>query len=114
MAWQTGMAGVALWRIVVAGAVMGVGAGMTLMPAMTTATRGLPPDRLPGASTALNTAPSVTTRLAASAGTALLSVVPASAGPSPAGFRLTRTVTAALLLLGVLSARRLPGRSAAG
>ncbi|MGW5492517.1 DHA2 family efflux MFS transporter permease subunit [Streptomyces olivaceoviridis] len=109
LAWQTGTAGVAPWRIVVAGAVMGVGAGMTLMPAVTTATRGLPPDRLPGASTAL----SINTQLAASAGTALLSVVLAAAGPSPAGFRLTYTVTAALLLLGALSARRLPGRPVA-
>ncbi|MGW3462135.1 hypothetical protein ACWDE9_22160 [Streptomyces olivaceoviridis] len=48
MAWQAGTAGVAPWRIVVAGAVRGVGAGMTLMPAMPTANRGLPPDRLPG------------------------------------------------------------------
>ncbi|MEW2287837.1 DHA2 family efflux MFS transporter permease subunit [Streptomyces sp. NPDC047841] len=110
MAWQTGTAGVAPWRVVVAGMVMGVGAGMTLMPAMTTATRGLPPDRLPGASTAL----SINAQLAASVGTALLSVVLAAAGPSPASFRLTYAVTAALLAVAVLSALRLPGRPAAG
>ncbi|MEV5147672.1 DHA2 family efflux MFS transporter permease subunit [Streptomyces sp. NPDC052727] len=110
MAWQTGTAGVAPWRIVVAGIVMGVGAGMTLMPAMTTATRGLPPDRLAGASTAL----SINAQLAASVGTAVLSVVLGAAGTSPAGFRLTYAVTAALLALGVFSALRLPGRPAAG
>ncbi|MEV5344409.1 MFS transporter [Streptomyces achromogenes] len=33
-AWQTGTPGAAPWRIVVAGMVMGVGAGMTLMPAI--------------------------------------------------------------------------------
>ncbi|MBG7701186.1 DHA2 family efflux MFS transporter permease subunit [Streptomyces sp. MC1] len=110
LAWQTGTAGVAPWRIVVAGMVMGVGAGMTLMPAMTTATRGLPPDRLAGASTAL----SINAQLAASVGTAVLSVVLGAAGPSPAGFRLTYAVTAALLALGILSALRLPGRPAAG
>ncbi|WP_030656999.1 MULTISPECIES: hypothetical protein [Streptomyces] len=33
---------------------------------------------------------------------------------SPAGFRLTYAVTAALLALGILSALRLPGRPAAG
>ncbi|MFF9770053.1 DHA2 family efflux MFS transporter permease subunit [Streptomyces sp. NPDC014636] len=106
LAWQTGAAGVASWRIVVAGMVMGVGAGMTLMPTMTTATRDLPADRLPGASTAL----SINAQLAASAGTALLSVVLGAAGPGPAGFRLTYAVAAALLALGVLSALRLPAR----
>ncbi|MGW2031578.1 DHA2 family efflux MFS transporter permease subunit [Streptomyces sp. NPDC001811] len=110
MAWHTGTAGVAPWRIAVAGMVMGVGAGMTLMPAMTTATRGLPPDRLPGASTAL----SINAQLAASVGTALLSVVLAAAGPSPAGFRLTYAVTAALLAAAVPCALRLPGRPAGG
>ncbi len=110
LAWQTGTAGVAPWRIVVAGMVMGVGAGMTLMPAMTTATRGLPPDRLAGASTAL----SINAQLAASVGTAVLSVVLGAAGPSPAGFRLTYAVTAVLLALGILSALRLPGRPATG
>ncbi|MGA5041763.1 DHA2 family efflux MFS transporter permease subunit [Streptomyces capoamus] len=104
LAWQTGTAGVAPWRIVAGGMVMGVGAGMTLMPAMTTATRGLSPDRLAGASTAL----SINAQLAASVGTALLSVVLSSAGQSPSGFRLTYAVTAALLALAVLPALRLP------
>ncbi|GAA3102830.1 DHA2 family efflux MFS transporter permease subunit [Streptomyces echinatus] len=106
LAWQTGIAGVASWRIVVAGMVMGVGAGMTLMPAMTTATRDLPADRLAGASTAL----SINAQLAASAGTALLSVVLGTAGTDPAGFRITYAVAAVLLALGILSALRLPAR----
>ncbi|MFD0393929.1 MFS transporter [Streptomyces nogalater] len=87
LAWQTGTPGVASWRVVVAGMVMGVGAGMTLMPTMTTASRDLPADRLAGASTAL----SINAQLAASVGTALLSVLlgavartrPASGSPTP-------------------------------
>ncbi|MDN3262192.1 DHA2 family efflux MFS transporter permease subunit [Streptomyces sp. CSDS2] len=105
LAWQTGTPGAASWRIVVAGMVMGVGAGMTLMPAMATASRDLPADRLAGASTAL----SINAQLAASVGTALLSVLLGAAGPDPAGFRLTYTVAAALLALAVPAALRLPG-----
>ncbi|GGR69692.1 MULTISPECIES: DHA2 family efflux MFS transporter permease subunit [Streptomyces] len=104
LAWQTGTPGAAPWRIVVAGVVMGVGAGMTLMPAMTTASRELPADRLAGASTAL----SINAQLAASVGTALLSVLLGAAGPDPAGFRLTYAVAAALLVLAVPAALRLP------
>ncbi|WP_225826810.1 DHA2 family efflux MFS transporter permease subunit [Streptomyces naphthomycinicus] len=107
LAWQTGTAGVPAWRIVGAAMVMGVGAGMTLMPTMTTVTRALPADRLAAASTAL----SINSQLAASVGTALLSVVLGAAGPGPAGFRLTYTVAAALLALAVLPALRLPARS---
>ncbi|MBL1083426.1 MFS transporter [Streptomyces actinomycinicus] len=107
LAWQTGTAGVSPWRIVVAGMVMSAGAGMTLMPAMTTATRDLPPDRLAGASTAL----SINAQLGASAGTAVLSVVLGATGPDPAGFRLTYAVAAVFLALGIPSALRLPGRS---
>ncbi|MCL3992767.1 DHA2 family efflux MFS transporter permease subunit [Streptomyces lavenduligriseus] len=106
LAWQTGTPGAAPWRIVVAGMVMGVGAGMTLMPAMTTASRELPADRLAGASTAL----SINAQLAASAGTALLSVLLGAAGPDPAGFRLTYAVAAALLVLAIPAALRLPAR----
>ncbi|MGW8700536.1 DHA2 family efflux MFS transporter permease subunit [Streptomyces eurythermus] len=106
LAWQTGTPGAAPWRIVVAGMVMGVGAGMTLMPAMTTASRELPEDRLAGASTAL----SINAQLAASAGTALLSVLLGAAGPDPAGFRLTYAVAAALLVLAIPAALRLPAR----
>ncbi|MFF8729855.1 DHA2 family efflux MFS transporter permease subunit [Streptomyces sp. NPDC015171] len=106
LAWQTGTAGVAPWRVVVSGMVMGVGAGMTLTPAMTTAARDLPAERLAGASTAL----SINAQVAASAGTALLSVVLSATGPGPAGFRLTYAVAAALLALGAFSALRLPGR----
>ncbi|MEU6593847.1 DHA2 family efflux MFS transporter permease subunit [Streptomyces sp. NPDC046881] len=104
LAWQTGTAGVAPWRIVAAGMVMGMGAGMTLMPTMTTATRGLSPDRLAGASTAL----SINSQLAASVGTALLSVLLGAAGQTPSGFRLTYTVAATLLALATLPALHLP------
>ncbi|MFF7369994.1 DHA2 family efflux MFS transporter permease subunit [Streptomyces tricolor] len=104
LAWQTGTAEAALWRIVAAGMVMGVGAGMTLMPTMTTATRDLSPDRLAGASTAL----SINAQLAASVGTAVLSVVLGTAGQDPTGFRLTYAVTAALLALAILPSLRLP------
>ncbi|MEU1009859.1 DHA2 family efflux MFS transporter permease subunit [Streptomyces sp. NPDC005890] len=104
LAWQTGTAGVAPWRIVAAGMVMGIGSGMTLMPTMTTATRGLPPDRLAGASTAL----SINAQLAASVGTALLSVLLGAAGQTPSGFRLTYAVTATLLALATLPALHLP------
>ncbi|MCG0067866.1 MULTISPECIES: DHA2 family efflux MFS transporter permease subunit [Streptomyces] len=104
LAWQTGTAEAAPWRIVAAGMVMGVGAGMTLMPTMTTATRDLPPDRLAGASTAL----SINAQLAASVGTAVLSVVLGTAGQDPTGFRLTYAVTAALLALAVVPSLRLP------
>ncbi|MEU2064321.1 DHA2 family efflux MFS transporter permease subunit [Streptomyces sp. NPDC013455] len=114
LAWQTGVPGVPAWRIVVAGMVMGAGAGMTLMPTMTTATRALPPDRLAGASTALG----INSQLAASVGTALLSVVLGATGPDPAGFRLAYAVAAALLALALLPALRLPaqrqGRASAG
>ncbi|MFG2933529.1 MFS transporter [Streptomyces achromogenes] len=104
-AWQTGTPGAAPWRIVVAGMVMGVGAGMRLMPAMTAASRELPADRLAGASTAL----SINAQPAASAGTALLSVLLGAAGPDPAGFRLAYAVAAALLALALPAALRLPG-----
>ncbi|MEV6836735.1 DHA2 family efflux MFS transporter permease subunit [Streptomyces sp. NPDC051133] len=108
LAWQTGVPGVAPWRIVTSAMVMGAGIGMVLMPTMTTATRDLPRDRLPGASTAL----SINSQLAASVGTATLSVLLASVGQHPHGFRLTYTVAATLLALSALPALRLPGRRA--
>ncbi|WEO96595.1 DHA2 family efflux MFS transporter permease subunit [Streptomyces sp. FXJ1.172] len=106
LAWQVGVPGVAAWRFVASAMVMGAGVGMVLMPTMTTATRELPTDRMPAASTAL----SINSQLGASTGTALLSVVLGAAGQDPAGFRLTYAVAAALLALSVLPALRLPGR----
>ncbi|MEV5878792.1 DHA2 family efflux MFS transporter permease subunit [Streptomyces sp. NPDC052101] len=106
LAWQTGVPGVAPWRMVASAMVMGIGTAMVLMPTMTTASRGLPADRLAAASTAL----SINSQLGASVGTAVLSVVLGSAGMAPAGFRTAYTVAAALLALAALPALRLPGR----
>lgn len=106
LAWQAGVPGVAPWRYVASAMVMGAGIGIVLMPTMTTATREVPVDRMPAASTAL----SINSQLGASVGTAVLSVVLGTAGQDPAGFRLTYTVAATLLALSVLPALRLPGR----
>ncbi|WP_079049056.1 MFS transporter, partial [Streptomyces puniciscabiei] len=51
-AWQVGVPGITPWRMVASAMVMGVGTGMVLMPTMTTASRGLPAERLAAASTA--------------------------------------------------------------
>ncbi|MFF9522158.1 hypothetical protein ACF1DV_09315 [Streptomyces achromogenes] len=52
---------------------------------------------------------SINAQPAASAGTALLSVLLGAAGPDPAGFRLAYAVAAALLALALPTALRLPG-----
>ncbi|OIJ95591.1 MFS transporter [Streptomyces monashensis] len=106
LAWQTGVPGVATWRFVASAMVTGAGIGMVLMPTMTTASRDLPVDRMPAASTAL----SINSQLGASVGTAVLSVVLGAAGQDPTGFRITYAVAAALLALSALPALRLPGR----
>ncbi|MFI8965585.1 DHA2 family efflux MFS transporter permease subunit [Streptomyces sp. NPDC053493] len=105
-ALQTGTEDVAVWRVVGAAMVMGVGAGMVLMPTMTTASRDLPKERMAAASTAL----SINSQVGASVGTALCSVVLGTAGADPAGFRLTYAVAALLLVLAVVPALFLPGR----
>ncbi|MGQ5634585.1 MULTISPECIES: DHA2 family efflux MFS transporter permease subunit [unclassified Streptomyces] len=110
LAWQAGVPGVAPWRMAGSAMVMGIGVGTVLMPTMTTASRGLPQDRLPAASTAL----SINSQLGASVGTAVLSVVLAAAGPHPSGFRTAYTVAATLLALSALPALALPGRRRAG
>ncbi|MEU8619413.1 DHA2 family efflux MFS transporter permease subunit [Streptomyces sp. NPDC048623] len=107
-ALQTGIPDVAVWRPVAAAMLMGVGAGIVMMPTMTTASRDLPRHRLAAASTAL----SIDSQLGAAVGTALCSVLLASAGTDPAGFRLTYAVAAGLLTLAVLPALFLPGRRA--
>ncbi|MFF4400027.1 DHA2 family efflux MFS transporter permease subunit [Streptomyces sp. NPDC001480] len=109
-ALQAGEDGVAPWRVVCSLAVMGVGSGMVLMPTMTTATRGLPGDRVAAAGTAL----SINSQVWASVGTALLSVVLGAAGADPAGFRIAYAVAAGLLALALLPAALLPGRRSAG
>ncbi|MGP4008372.1 DHA2 family efflux MFS transporter permease subunit [Streptomyces sp. 4N124] len=105
LALQTGVDGVAAWRVVAASVVMGIGAGMVLLPTMTTATRELPKDRMAAASTTL----SINSQVWASVGTALISVVLGSAGTDPSGFRITFAVAATLLGLALLPALLLPG-----
>ncbi|MER8042892.1 DHA2 family efflux MFS transporter permease subunit [Streptomyces sp. NPDC094032] len=105
-ALETGTPGVAPWRVVAAAMVMGMGAGMVLMPTMTTATRSLPKDRMAAASTALG----INSQLGAAIGTALCSVVLTTAGIHPSGFRTAFAVAAALLAAAVLPALLLPGR----
>ncbi|MGW6705368.1 DHA2 family efflux MFS transporter permease subunit [Streptomyces sp. NPDC054956] len=105
-ALQAGTADVAVWRIVGAGMVMGIGAGMVLLPTMTTASRNLPKDRMTAASTIL----SINSQIWASVGTALISVALSSAGQTPAGFRTTYAIAAALLALALLPATFLPTR----
>ncbi|WP_460070695.1 DHA2 family efflux MFS transporter permease subunit [Streptomyces sp. YKOK-I1] len=101
-----GTADVPAWRPVAATVLLGVGAGMVLMPTMTTASRDLPKERLAAATTAL----SINAQVSASAGTALVSVVLGSAGLDPAGFRTACLVAAALLALALLPATGLPIR----
>ncbi|MEU9474149.1 DHA2 family efflux MFS transporter permease subunit [Streptomyces sp. NPDC048191] len=105
-AWQSGVPGVAPWRMVASAMVTGVGTGMVLMPAMTTASRDLPGDRLAAASTAL----SINSQLGASVGTAVLSVVLGQAGTAPAGFRTAYAAAALLLAAAALPALALPSR----
>lgn len=104
----TGTEGVPVWQVVGAGLVMGVGAGIVLMPTMTTASRDLPGERMAAASTAL----SINSQLCASVGTALLSVLLGGAGVGPDGFRLAYGAAALLLALAAIPALRLPGRRA--
>ncbi|MFJ4775557.1 DHA2 family efflux MFS transporter permease subunit [Streptomyces sp. NPDC088762] len=105
-AFQVGVEDVAAWRVVGSAMVMGVGSGMVLMPTMTTASRGLPNDRMAAAGTAL----SINAQVWASVGTALISVLLGSAGADPAGFRLAYAAAAALLALALIPAALLPGR----
>ncbi|MEU1181021.1 DHA2 family efflux MFS transporter permease subunit [Streptomyces sp. NPDC005820] len=107
---QFGLEDVPAWRPVAATVMLGVGAGMVLMPTMTTASRDLPKERLAAASTAL----SINAQVSASAGTALVSVVLGSAGLDPAGFRTACLVAAALLALALLPATGLPARRRTG
>lgn len=105
---QVGVPEVAAWRVVGSAMVLGVGAGMVLLPTMTTASRDLPKEQLAAASTVL----AINSQVWASAGTALISVLLGSAGTDPAGFRLTYLIAAGLLALGLLPAALLPGRRA--
>ncbi|GKQ37085.1 DHA2 family efflux MFS transporter permease subunit [Streptomyces sp. A012304] len=99
-----GVEDVPAWQPVSASVLMGIGAGMSLMPTTTTASRDLPRDRMAAAGTAL----SINAQVCASVGTALVSVVLGSAGQDPAGFRTSYLVAAALLTLALIPATRLP------
>ncbi|MCX4780132.1 DHA2 family efflux MFS transporter permease subunit [Streptomyces sp. NBC_01264] len=100
-ALQAGSPEAAPWRFVAASVVMGIGAGMVLMPTMTTASRTLPKFRLTAASTIL----SINSQIGASIGTALLSIT-----LTTTTFRTTYAVAALLLALSLLPASRLPSR----
>ncbi|MET9605133.1 DHA2 family efflux MFS transporter permease subunit [Streptomyces sp. NPDC006512] len=64
-------AGTPYWQLVGALTVAGAGAGMTMMPTVTGATRGFAAAQVPAASTLIN----INSQIAGSAGTALLSVL---------------------------------------
>ncbi|CAM5529280.1 MFS transporter [Streptomyces avidinii] len=105
-ALQVGSPDAPAWRIVGASVVMGIGAGMVLLPTMTTASRGLPKHRMTAASTIL----SINSQIWASIGTALISVTLGTTGLTPTGFRTTYAVAATLLALSLLPATLLPHR----
>ncbi|MGW5394733.1 DHA2 family efflux MFS transporter permease subunit [Streptomyces sp. NPDC003952] len=105
-ALQAGSPDSAPWRFVAASVVMGIGAGMVLMPTMTTASRDLPRSRMTAASTLL----SINSQIGASVGTALLSVTLTTTGTTPPGFRTTYALAALLLTLSLLPASRLPNQ----
>ncbi|GAA0938848.1 DHA2 family efflux MFS transporter permease subunit [Actinocorallia libanotica] len=118
------------WRLMAAMAVMGVGIGMTLMPATAAGTRGLSHDDAPAASTGLM----IIQQVAVATGTALISArltgavtdrlphvhdldqafaLPASAAPALAdAFQSTYLWVAALLAASLLPALFLPRRPA--
>jgi EmrB/QacA subfamily drug resistance transporter len=101
------------WRLCAAMLVMGVGVGMVLMPANTTATRTLAPDDVPYGSTTIN----IVSQIGTSIGTALMSVVLASnmAGTASrrqqaAAFQHTYWWAVTLLTLAAVPALLLPPR----
>lgn len=104
IAFQAGTPDVAHWRFVCASMVMGLGAGMVMMPTMTTASRDLPRLRLTASSTFL----SINSQIGASVGTALLSVTLSTSGMTPTGFRTTYALAALLVVLALLPSSRLP------
>ncbi|MGC4744718.1 DHA2 family efflux MFS transporter permease subunit [Micromonospora sp. DT201] len=105
------------WRLAAALLVMGVGVGMVMMPANTTAIRGLATEDVPSGSTLLN----IGSQVGVSIGTALLSVVLASntartggGTPSAAAFQHTYWWAVTLLALAALPAALLPRRRTGG
>lgn len=104
------------WRLAAALLVMGVGVGMVMMPANTTAIRGLATEDVPSGSTLLN----IGSQVGVSIGTALLSVVLASntartggGTRSAAAFQHTYWWAVTLLALAALPAALLPRRTGA-
>ncbi|MFI5529199.1 DHA2 family efflux MFS transporter permease subunit [Kitasatospora sp. NPDC051853] len=97
---QIGDPTVPVWRLVATAMLMGAGAGTVLMPTMTTASRGLPAERLAAAGTAL----SINSQLWAAVGTALVSTL-----LTTTGFRTAYTAAALLLALALVPALLLPG-----
>lgn len=105
------------WRLAAALVVTGVGVGMVMMPANTTATRGLAAEDVPSGSTILN----IGSQVGVSIGTALLSVMLASntartgnGTRSADAFQHTYWWAVTLLALAALPAALLPGRRAGG
>ncbi|WP_424216770.1 DHA2 family efflux MFS transporter permease subunit (plasmid) [Streptomyces sp. BI20] len=103
----TGVKDAPAWWVVAASMTMGVGAGMVMMPTMTTASRELARARAGAASTAL----AINSQIGASVGTALVSVLLGNLGTGPQGFRTVYLVTAGVLALALLPALRLPRTS---
>ncbi|WP_327254252.1 DHA2 family efflux MFS transporter permease subunit [Streptomyces sp. NBC_01244] len=106
IALQAGSPDVAPWRFVSASLVMGLGAGMVMMPTMTTTSRDLPRPHLSAATTFI----SINSQIGGSVGTALLSVTLSGAGTTPAGFRTTYAIAAVLVTLALIPASFLPTR----
>ncbi|WP_246113755.1 DHA2 family efflux MFS transporter permease subunit [Streptomyces montanus] len=88
------------WRLVASLALMGTGVGMTNMPVMASATRGLADSEVAAGSTALN----IILQIAASVGTALTALLLTATD----GFRTTLLCGVGLLALALPMAARLP------
>ncbi|WP_309484178.1 DHA2 family efflux MFS transporter permease subunit [Streptomyces himalayensis] len=90
------------WRLVASLALMGTGVGMTNMPVMASATRGLADGEVAAGSTALN----IILQVAAAVGTALTALLLTATD----GFRTTLVCGAGLMALSLAGAVRLSGR----
>jgi hypothetical protein len=105
------------WQLCAAMPVMGIGVGMVMMPAATTATRALAPDDVPSGSTTLN----IVSQIGTSNGTALMSVVLAANVAGAAGARQSAAAyqhayrwAVTLLILASVPALLLPTRRGSG
>ncbi|MFB7664688.1 DHA2 family efflux MFS transporter permease subunit [Kitasatospora sp. NPDC056138] len=104
---------VPFWHLQAALTVMGVGVGLTMMPTIAAATRSVAPEEVPLATTAVT----ILQQVAASTGTALMSVLLTDAlrtAPHPAdAFRHTYGWAVGLMALALLPALLLPRRRTA-